>query len=154
MKKAVIISIIGAALLLAGGLFFVFGCGAGAEDVAGGLPSYGGTDPKGDYIVVIVDRDNGQVKKINFTEGETEASQSWVSYTAVEAGAQYASGFSIVNSIDIGGGAFVLFAEIPDAACVYQAFDSEGYGDGNPVFLVARETPAASSFYSRAYNWV
>ncbi|MBN2324447.1 MAG: hypothetical protein JXQ30_11985 [Spirochaetes bacterium] len=153
MKKRYLVIGIGAALLLAGGLFVVFGCNS-AGSSALSYPSYGGTDPKGDFIVVLMDRDNQQVKKINFTEGETESSQSWYQYTAVSADTEYASGFSIVNRIDIEGGGYVLFAEIPDAACVFQAFDSEGHGDGNPVFLVAREAPAASSFYSRAYNWV
>ncbi len=153
MKKRNLIIGIGTALLLAGGLFLLLGCGG--EGGAGvSYPSYGGTDPKGDFIVVMLDRNNSKVKKINYTLGETESSQPWYDYTAIAANTPQASGFSIVKSIDIGDGAYVLFAEYPDAVCVFQAFTAVGIGDGNPVFLVYRDAADKSSFYSRAYNWV
>ena len=149
--KKIILCLIGAGMLT-GALFLLLSC-SGAGDGEAGLPSYGGTDPKGDYIVVMIDRENSKAMNINYTAGETESSVEWRSYTSVAADSEFASGFSIVNSIDIGGGQTVLFAEYPGAALVYMLLDG-GETVGNPVFMVYREAPDASAFYARAYNWV
>jgi hypothetical protein len=149
--KKIILCLIGAGMLT-GALFLLLSC-SGTGDGEAGLPSYGGTDPKGDYIVVMIDRENSKAMNINYTAGETESSQTWLSYTSVAADSEFARGFSIVNSIDIGGGNTVLFAEYPEAALVYMLLDG-GEAVGNPVFLVYRDTADKSSFYARAYNWV
>jgi hypothetical protein len=150
--KKIILCLIGAGMLT-GALFLLLSC-SGTGDGEAGLPSYGGTDPKGDYIVVMIDRENSKAMNINYTAGETESSQTWLSYTSVAADSEFARGFSIVNSIDIGGGNTVLFAEYPEAALVYMMVDESGDAVGNPVFLVYRDAADKSSFYARAYNWV
>jgi len=149
--KKIILCLIGASMLT--GALFLLSC-SGAGDGEAGLPSYGGTDPKGDYIVVMIDRENSKAMNINYTAGETESSQTWLSYTSVAADSEFARGFSIVNSIDLGGGQTVLFSEYPEAALVYMMVDGDDNAVGNPVFLVYRDAADKSSFYARAYNWV
>jgi hypothetical protein len=151
MKGKTVAVIVCAIALFVGGLFLIWSC---SSEGGAGYPSYGGTDPKGDFIVVMIDRENSKIMKINYTAGETESSQQWYPYTTVAPDTAYGSGFSIVNTVDLGGGAFVLFAEFQEAACVYQAFDEFGDANGNPVYLVYRDAADSSSFYSRAYNWV
>jgi hypothetical protein len=153
MKKAKpILFIIVGAVLLAGGLFFILGCGGGLISVT--LNYYGGSDPEGDLITVIIDQANSKVKHINHTNGETEASQPWYSYSALAITDEHAQGFGILKRVDLETGEFVLFAEFPQAACVYQLFDAAGDPSGNPVYVVYRQQVDKSSYYAKAYNWM
>jgi hypothetical protein len=149
--KLILVFIIGAALL-AGGLFFILGCGGGLISVT--LNYYGGSDPEGDLITVIIDQTNTKVKHINHTQGETEASQPWYDYSSLSVSDEHAQGFGIIKKVDLGGDGFVLFAEFPQAACVYQKFDSLGDADGNPVYVVYRVQVDKSSYYAKAFNWM
>ena len=85
--------------------------------------SYAGSQPVGDFVEVQIDRDNSQVRRINYTNPEDSG---WLSYTAVASTDTQAQGFSILNRAEAGNGYYVLFAEFPNAAIVYQIFDSTG----------------------------
>ncbi|UCB46605.1 MAG: hypothetical protein JSV25_04080, partial [Spirochaetota bacterium] len=67
---------------------------------------------------------------------------------------EHAQGFKIIKKVDLGVDGFVLFAEFPQAACVYQKFDSLGDADGNPVYVVYRVQVDKSSYYEKAFNWM
>jgi hypothetical protein len=137
------------------GSAFLFTSSCTSEgDVDGSLFSYGGSDPKGDFIVIIMDKENSLVKHTNYTEGEIESSQPWYAYTSVDPSNAYANGFSIIYRVDLGVDGFVLFSEFPQAAVVYQKFDSLGDADGDPVYAVYREQVDKTSYYNRAYNWL
>ena len=118
------------------------------------IRSYGGSDPEGDFVVIINDVDNSRVKRIDYTAGETEDSVEWYDYTAVEPDDEFASGFSMLNRAEIDSDTFVLFAEFPEVALIYQVFDESGDDIGNPSYVVYREELDKTELYEKAYNWM
>lgn len=122
------------------------------------LKAYGGSDPKGDYILFEVDPGAQQVRYINFSTGTTNG---WYDYSPLMASDPLANGFSIIQKATLLSNAyqslFVLFAEFPKAACIYQLFQvSNGLTNtvGNPVYIVYQDQLQKNHLYGRAYNWL
>jgi hypothetical protein len=128
----------------------IAGCGSSDEEEAS-IASYGGSMPVGDFIVVQIDRSSSLVRHINYT---TDEDSGWLSYTAVSPSDDKARGFSILNRVEIDGGNYVLFAEFPNTAVVYQVFDSSDNSVDWPVYVVYREEVDKSTYYEKAYNWM
>lgn len=158
MRKILIQSLVVLATVL-----FLSACTATSDNKAngssgGGFTTYAGSDPKGDYIVVEFDSANSQVRRINFTTGDTNG---WFTYSTLPYTSKYANGFGIVKYAfitNIGPVTnFVLFTEFPQAACVYMIMITSNGQDTvieNPAYVVYRQQLAGSDLYGKAYNWM
>lgn len=116
-----------------------------------GIRYYGGSVPTGDYVEIRIDESAGVVRRINHSTGEDSG---WLFYGPET---DMASGFTILNRAIIGVDSFVVFAEFPGAACVYQEFDSSvspTASVGYPVYVVSRESVGRRAYYGQAYNWM
>ncbi len=115
------------------------------------ITNYAGSDPVGDFIVIQIDKTNSKVRHINYTADPDEDS-GWLDYTKIAAAD--AEGFSNQNRVELSGGEYVIFAEFPNTAIVYQLFDASNDAVGNPVYAVLREKVDIDSYYEKAYNWM
>lgn len=126
------------------------GCGDSSDDKSATIITYAGSEPVGDFVVVQIDKTNSKVRRINYTTDPDEDT-GWLPYTAVSAAD--AEGFSILYRVNVTGG-YVIFAEFPNTAVVYQMFDASDDPVGWPVYVVYRERVDKSSYYEKAYNWM
>jgi len=154
-RRVVLFCILGIALL-SPGLILLCGCSSG-ESVS--TYYYGGSDPKGDFVSIVIDKASSRVKHINYSDGETAESQPWYSYTTLEADDEYANGFSIIKKATLSSTEYVLIAEFPGAAAVYQMFkwdelELDYLAFEDPRYVVYRQQTDKSSYYEKAYNWM
>ncbi len=144
-------------------LLTVIGCGDPVEPgdpIPGAdiLYEYGGSEPVGDLICVIINQSQQTVTHINYTSGQTNGPYTYFSMTTEN------GGFSILKVVDLPSlglnGGSVLFAEYPGTAIVYQMFtntddgQSNAAADGYPVYAVHRQQTSAADYYQKSYNWM
>jgi hypothetical protein len=113
---------------------------------------YAGSVPVGDFVEIQLDRTNSMVRRINYTNPSEDS--GWLSFSSLTVSDPLASGFSLLNLVNLDDGGYVLFAEFPDTALVYQVFDSLDEADGWPAYVVLRETVSTSNYYEKSYNWM
>ena len=143
-RNSLVLLVLG--IIILGAIALMSSCPTPAEPQ---ITHYAGSDPKGDYIEIQINHDEAKVRRINHT---TLEDSGWLSYTPETA---MSSGFSILYRVVTDATHFVLFAEFPQAACIYQAFDNTTpppVTEGNPVYVVYREQVSTSTYYAKAYN--
>ncbi len=130
---------------------FFAGCpGPDPVDTIDSIRSYGGSIPIGDLVTIYIDSAKSKVKCINNT---TDEDSGWLSYTVLPKNDQHNSGFSILKKAVIDETKFVIFAEYPNAAVIYQMFE-DGETIGEPVYVVSRSMINKNTFKDKAYNWM
>ena len=119
---------------------------------------YGGSDPKGDYVAVSIDKTNKTVTHYNYSKSPTEVNGPF-SYTK-ETDFCNDTGFSIIYKAVINADAtgdepaYVLFAEFEGAAVIYVLFNSSGETLERPQYAISRQQMSKNNVYETAFNWM
>jgi hypothetical protein len=114
--------------------------------------NYGGTDPKGDFVTVDIDRMAKTITHTNHTV--PSRSGGLLSYIDLAKTDSQANGFSMIRKVTLATGGYALFAEFPGVALAYQQFTASGIMDGDPQYVVLRSETPPSHYYERAFVWM
>jgi len=132
-------------------VLFIAACDDGGKE-KDKILTFAGSEPVGDFVVIQLNKTDKKVRRINYTN---PSDTGWYPYFSVAPTHENAQGFSILKRVDINAeGDYVLFAEFPGTALVYQMFDTSDERSGYPVYVVLREKVDKDEYSEKAYNWI
>lgn len=133
-------------------LLFIAACDDGGGKEKDKILTFAGSEPVGDFVVIQLNKTDRTVRRVNYTN---PSDSGWLTYHSVDATHENAQGFSILKRVDINDeGDYVLFAEFPNTALVYQMFLTSDAPSGYPVYVVLRDKVDKAEYSEKAYNWI
>lgn len=153
-------------VLLLVSVFFFAGCGDDSDDAVAETPllsiTYGGADPKGDYIAITVDGTAKTVIYNNYTTSEEHGPYAYTKITNAALNYGFSNMYMTEVFNDIAN-TYALFVIADGAAIIFQLFNNQGTAadfsddlpEGTPGYAFSRRDVADLSDYEgTAYNWI